>query len=94
MHVHGLALPPVRGHRLGGQLLGRDRKIRVLIGRAGAVDAGLDVDPRDRDILTIFARAQRFRSNVLAMPGHTIVCGDDALGMRIIEELRAAGPRS
>src|SRR6478735_9064024 len=25
------------------------------------------------------------------MPGHTIVCGDDALGMRIIEELRAAG---
>ena len=25
------------------------------------------------------------------MRGHTIVCGDDALGMRIIEELRTAG---
>ena len=25
------------------------------------------------------------------MQGHTIVCGDDALGMRIIEELQNAG---
>src|SRR3982074_2874650 len=25
------------------------------------------------------------------MPGHTIVCGDDPLGLRIIEELQGAG---
>jgi voltage-gated potassium channel Kch len=34
-----------------------------------------------------------FRSSVLQMSGHIIVCGDDALGMRIVEELNNAGTR-
>lgn len=33
------------------------------------------------------------RSSVLGMQGHTVVCGDDALAMRIVEELTAAGMR-
>src|SRR5262245_5811000 len=34
-----------------------------------------------------------FRSSVLQMSGHIIVCGDDALALRIVEELNNAGTR-
>jgi len=44
--------------------------------------------------MTIFAlRDVPLRSSVLQMSGHIIVCGDDALGMRIVEELNNAGAR-
>ncbi len=66
----------------------------MLVRRAGAVDARLYVDLGTGGHLTIFVlRGGLFRSSVLQMSGHIIVCGDDALGMRIVEELKNAGAR-
>src|SRR4029450_12730058 len=57
-------------------------------------DTGLHVELGTRGHLTIFAlRGRLFRSSVLRMSGHIIVCGDDALGMRIVEQLNNAGTR-
>src|SRR6478736_8246814 len=66
----------------------------MLVRRPGTVDARLYVDLGTGGHLTIFVlRGGLFRSSVLQMSGHIIVCGDDALGMRIVEELNNAGTR-
>ena len=92
MHVHGLGAGLVRGERLGRQLIRGHRQVRVLAGSASAVDARLDVGLGFGRHGYIFAlRDGPFRSSVLRMQGHTIVCGDDPLGLRIIEELQNAG---
>src|SRR5262245_6152712 len=94
MHVHGLGTCAVCGEGRSGQLFGRHRQVRMLVRRPGAVDARLYIDLGTRGHLAIFAlRGGLFRSSVLQMSGHIIVCGDDALGMRIVEELNNAGSR-
>src|SRR6478736_324827 len=66
----------------------------MLVRRPGTVDARLYVDLGTGGHLTIFVlRGGLFRSSVLQMSGHIIVCGDDALAMRIVEELNNAGTR-
>ena len=91
VHVHGLRACLVRGDRGGGQLLRGDRQIRVLGGGARAVDARLDVGLGAWHGFIFTRRTGSSRSTVLGMHGHTIVCGDDALAMRIVEELTTAG---
>src|SRR4029453_17287090 len=94
MHMHRLGACAVRGQGLCGQLLRRHGQVRMRLRRAGAVDTGLHVELGTRGHLTIFAlRGGLFRSSVLRMSGHIIVCGDDPLGMRIVEELNNAGAK-
>src|SRR5882757_6126333 len=94
MHVHCLGARLVHGDRFCGQLLGTDRQIRVRLRGASAVDTRLDVEPAAYGHLSIFAlHDDLFEVAFHSMSGHIIVCGDDALGIRIIEELNTTGTK-
>ncbi len=94
MHVHRLGARLVGGHRRCRDLVGAHRQIRVRLGGTCAVDACLEIGRRAVGHTSIFTRrGVDFFKYRARMVGHIIVCGDDALGIRIVDELNNAGAR-